>query len=197
MAVPKVPEDLEVAHVDSSVVDAALNEIWPELRGEKGELSTRMFELGWSYVQTTRACALRPAALLREFPCLRALLVEAMSVLTGVPNLDESRLNVICRLYRPGDSLTPHQDLKAMFEEDVYGCVLKNSSNSVLTFTHRSDVFRLSERPGTCFRQRGAARYEWLHGVDGLTVGERISVTWRWIRADSVWYRSEDSTSKL
>mmetsp|Transcript_15774 Transcript_15774/g.49637 ORF Transcript_15774/g.49637 Transcript_15774/m.49637 type:complete len:99 (-) Transcript_15774:27-323(-) len=73
-----------------------------------------------------------------------------------------------------------------MFEEDVYGCVLLNTSDRVLEFqqTTRSGKvlrsFRMDERPGACFRQRGEARYSWSHGLEPLESGERFSVTWRW-----------------
>eukprot|EP00927_Polykrikos_kofoidii_P036795 TRINITY_DN3103_c3_g1_i1.p1 TRINITY_DN3103_c3_g1~~TRINITY_DN3103_c3_g1_i1.p1 ORF type:complete len:694 (-),score=100.68 TRINITY_DN3103_c3_g1_i1:62-2143(-) len=116
----------------------------------------------------------------------------------GSPNnsfdLREDTLNVICRRYTKGQGLATHRDRPSLFCEDVCGCVLLNTSDSVLTF-EQSDrdgkltagPHRIDEEPGCCFRQRGPARYEWTHGVPPLDCGERISVTWRWIKqpADS------------
>ncbi|CAE8595378.1 unnamed protein product [Polarella glacialis] len=169
-----------------------------------------MFEVGLSYSKTTRACALRRAAPLADLPHLRALLEAASVSLGGPADLRERQLNVICRRYLPGHGLEPHRDLPEMIEEDIYGCVLSNTSGSALEF-HRlrepepdghhggreesrisPSAFRVDELPGTCFRQRGAARFEWNHGIEKVSYGERWSVTWRWIRTDSVWFR-EDS----
>eukprot|EP00927_Polykrikos_kofoidii_P056200 TRINITY_DN50365_c0_g1_i1.p1 TRINITY_DN50365_c0_g1~~TRINITY_DN50365_c0_g1_i1.p1 ORF type:complete len:244 (-),score=28.51 TRINITY_DN50365_c0_g1_i1:261-911(-) len=201
------PEGLAIARVSEGLVAAALAEVQPHLQGDPGSLASAMFEAGISYLKTTRACALRPAAPLADFPNLRALL-EAVSVGLGAPaDLREGQLNVICRRYLPGHGLQPHRDLPEMFEEDIFGCVLSNTSGSVLEF-HRlpdgqrcdreeshvsSSTFRVDELPGTCLRQRGAARFEWNHGVKTLAYGERWSVTWRWIRTDSVWFRDDSA----
>mmetsp|Transcript_119688 Transcript_119688/g.383265 ORF Transcript_119688/g.383265 Transcript_119688/m.383265 type:complete len:110 (+) Transcript_119688:417-746(+) len=69
-----------------------------------------------------------------EFPHLRRLLVAAMRALGRDGDLAESHLNVMCRLYSPGDGLPLHFDRKTMFCEDVYGCVLQNTSDRVLEF---------------------------------------------------------------
>lgn len=47
-------------------------------------------------------------------------------------------------------------------------------------------TFRVPEVPGVCFRQRGPARYKWLHGLEPITRGERISVTWRWFTDEAL-----------
>jgi alkylated DNA repair dioxygenase AlkB len=131
------------------------------------------------------------AASLAELPRLRDLLVAAMKVLTEgstlVADLDRGDyLNVICRCYSPGQSLGLHSDAHDRFEEDVYGCVLENTSDAALQFRHATSgaVFTVEESAGTCFRLCGEARYDWLHGIDPLRKGYRFSVTWRWFRAD-------------
>lgn len=199
MARQEYPDGLSVSSVSASLAAAALEEVRQHLvgHGAIGGLATAMFELNWSYLKTTRACAMRRAAPLRDYPKLHELLLEATSAITGdEPNLNEQTLNVICRQYQVGDGLTPHQDLKAMFEEDVYGCVLENTSDSRLKFELGAQSLIVDEQPGTCFRQRGASRFDWFHGIDKLTRGERFSVTWRWVREDSVWYQGDQIEAK-
>ncbi|CAK0877132.1 unnamed protein product [Prorocentrum cordatum] len=78
----------------------------------------------------------------------------------------EARLNVICRHYLQNDSIPMHFDKKDWFEEDVYGCVLMNSSDRVLEFQAaegsqpKDGCYMLPEAPGACFCQRGAARFD-------------------------------------
>merc|ERR1712232_795883 len=98
-------------------------------------------------------------------------------------------VNIIVRRYRPGQGLPKHLDRPQLFDEDVYGCILHNTSDKVLTFEQQSQSgevvagpHALEEKPGCCFRTRGPSRYEWIHGVDELGHGERISATWRWIQ---------------
>lgn len=197
---PAVPIGLTLGRVDASLAAAVLEEVLHHLEPERPDLASVMFEVGWSYLLTTRAGAMCRAAPLAEYPRLRTLLGEAMAEL-GVDchRVDESRLNVICRRYLPGQGLTPHRDLPEMFEENVYGCVLENTSDSALEFSRTPDSagalsnsgrYTVDERPGTCFRQCGEARFDWVHGINKITRGERFSVTWRWIRADSLWFQS-------
>jgi len=116
-----------------------------------------------------------------------------MLSIAGDRCLWEDRLNIICRSYRPGQGLKKPVDRKEMFEEDVYDCVLLNTSDKALEFQQFETVvhgkplrmYRLEEAPGTCFRQRGKARYVWRHGVETLGSGERVSVTWRWIEQEA------------
>lgn len=191
-----LPLGLSVGTIGPSLIAAVLDEVKPHLPATDGrrELATIMFEVGWSYLETTKRCAMRRAANLEDFPCLRELLDVVMMTLDAEQSLNESRLNIICRRYMPGHGLAPHRDEPDMFEEDVYGCVLENTSGSVLEFTKKEEgkIFRINERPGTCVRQSGPARFDWTHGIGKLEVGERFSVTWRWIRVDSVWYKFDE-----
>jgi len=186
-AVP--PSGLVVSHIGESIVGKALQEIQPFLAGS-GEL-----EIGWSFRRANydddscESTTSPEAAALGDFPCVRLLMVEVMHALGSMGQLDE-RLNVICRLYQE-NGITMHCDKKDWFEEDVYGCVLKNSSNRALEF-HKiiagSDCARrcyvVDEEAGTCFCQSGPARFAWKHGVAPLTHGERVSVTWRWLKPE-------------
>ncbi|CAE8685541.1 unnamed protein product [Polarella glacialis] len=122
------PDGLAIARVAEALVEAALAEVQPHLQGDSGSLPSAMFEVGLSYSKTTRACALRRAAPLADLPYLRALLEAASVSLGGPADLRERQLNVICRRYLPGHGLEPHRDLPEMIEEDIYGCVLSNTS---------------------------------------------------------------------
>mmetsp|Transcript_92623 Transcript_92623/g.297596 ORF Transcript_92623/g.297596 Transcript_92623/m.297596 type:complete len:124 (+) Transcript_92623:508-879(+) len=96
------------------------------------------------------------------------------------------RLNVSCLLYSPGHGIPWHCDRRYVYEKEVYGCVLLNSSDCALEFHERAKGGSLSQRyvidesPGVCFAQRDTARFVWKHGVPPLSSGERLSVTWRW-----------------
>lgn len=200
---PQPPPGLNLATLDAELAAAALAEIRPcfpvsKSRG-KGTSST-MFEMGLSFLEADQQKSLKPAKPLHSFPKTQALLSRAMAELhensrassdTGDIDLQEERLNVICRLYYPGQGIPMHVDRKEMFAEDVYGCVLENTSDEALVFrkTDRltgnvTEEYRVEERPGTCFKQRGEARYRWSHGVEPLHLGQRVSMTWRWFDPD-------------
>merc|ERR1712129_250476 len=152
--------------------------------GPNGKASSSMFEVAWSFHALEKDKVMSVARPLGEFPCLRAMLTEAMQLLSSKEDLHETSLNVICRRYMRGQGLPMHVDRPGLFDEDVYGCVLLNTSSSRLTFESMNSEERieLNESQGSCFVQRGEARYKWSHGVEPIADGgERISVTWRWI----------------
>lgn len=202
------PLGLAEARIDRAIAAAALEEVRPMLaqhsqQSKHNMLASDMFEAGWSYLKTTRDCALRPATPLAELPRLSQLLQKVMTALGNEDQLAEFRLSVICRRYSIGQGLALHQDLPEMFEEAIYGCILENTSNQVLQFCRNGrqtspdmlEVYSIEESPGTCFRQSGPARFEWKHGVERLSSGERFSVTWRWIRRDSPWFKIDAKSS--
>eukprot|EP00931_Biecheleriopsis_adriatica_P069035 TRINITY_DN42924_c0_g1_i1.p1 TRINITY_DN42924_c0_g1~~TRINITY_DN42924_c0_g1_i1.p1 ORF type:complete len:537 (-),score=121.07 TRINITY_DN42924_c0_g1_i1:5-1615(-) len=182
---------LTVSRISPSTARDALHETRSHFpRSSSG--STAMFEVGWSFAAMEHDGLMHQEKKLADFPRLRALLVEAITAIAGSGDLGEETLNVICRRYSSGQGLPRHIDRPKLFEEDVYGCILLNTSDQVLEF-EQSDwqtgevlqLHRVSEEPGICFRQRGPARYDWAHGVMPLQRGERISVTWRWFDAQS------------
>merc|ERR1712008_85302 len=60
----------------------------------------------------------------------------------------------------------------------------------------REDDYVINEQPGTVVQLRGAARYEWRHGVlprTELSAEERVSLAWRWLRESVVlWAQASD-----
>lgn len=152
-----------------------------------------MFEVGWSFHAIEKDKVMRVANPLESFPCVRSLITDIVAAFNpDDPTLGEETVNIICRRYTRGQSLPKHLDRPQLFDEDVYGCVLLNTSDQRLAFEKRSrsnDLLEgphiLEETPGLCFCQHDEARYEWIHGVDELSHGERISVTWRWIQVDA------------
>lgn len=199
---PLLPQGLRLAHLQEceARVASLVREVLLELRpifsgkGRKASSSGEMFEVGWSFVAAERN-KVRRAEDLASLPNLRILLEGAMVALGSGPDIRESHLNVICRRYTKGQGIPMHIDRPQMFCEDVYGCILHNTSDGALEFRKEAsprrqqpsvggeasyNVFHVPEAPGVCFHQRGPARYEWLHGVEPITRGERISVTWRW-----------------
>jgi hypothetical protein len=75
----------------------------------------------------------------------------------------------------------------------VFGCVLENTDpqRRGLVF-HAPELdrpaYNLQEAPGLAFLQEGSARYDWRHEVRPLPNRPggvaRVSITWRWFRAD-------------
>jgi len=182
---------LSISCVEEAVVQAALSELQQSFGPHRTKGSSDHLEVAWSFHALDQQGVMRQARPLECFPQLRALLELVMLSIAGDRNLWEDRLNIICRRYSRGQGLKKHVDRKEMFEEDVYGCVLLNTSDRALEF-QQSDrgvpgetLYRLEEAPGTCFQQRGKARYFWRHGVETLGSGERVSVTWRWIEQEA------------
>jgi hypothetical protein len=181
---------LELWCASAATTRDALLELRPHFEIGKNRSSSDAFEVGWSFHAVEQKQVMRMAKSLEDFPCLRALVAEVMQALTnGTKSLGEETLNIICRRYSRGQSLPKHLDRPEMFDEDVYGCILHNTSDQCLSFDQRGSSGKLvghphlvDEKPGCCFRARGPARYEWVHGVEELSHGERISITWRWIQ---------------
>lgn len=183
------PVGFDMACANARLVGPALTELRRhfDATGDSAQKSSTSVELGWSFHATMGGGAPQPAESLADFPRVHSLLVGAMASL-GARGLELERLNVICRRFLPGQSLGLHVDACELFDEDVYGCVLLNTSSTTLEFRRAVpgelggdiEVYRVAEEPGVCFRQRGEARYHWAHGLDPLMSGERISVTWRW-----------------
>lgn len=192
MPVGPPPAGLDMACLAPVLAANALEELRPHFCGGTfGSKGSEVFEIGWSFYELRGdRTSQRSGTALAEHPHLQQLLAAAMEAFADDRSrdacVDDSCLNVICRRYSAGQSLGFHTDEPHRFEEDVYGCVLENTSEAMLQFRCRASgaVFFLQEAPGTCFRQRDEARYRWLHGIDPLTKGERFSVTWRWFRAD-------------
>ena len=168
--------------------------------GQDGTKS-EMAEVGYSFSDAFREGRAKfvPAKIqLEQLPRLEALLHAAMAVVqwpnvTSASALKRRGLNVILRRYSVGQRLGYHKDAIGLFDEPIWGCVLR-SGGAGLRFrrdgsTDRRDDYCLNEQPGLSFLMTGEARYDWLHGVEdcGANV-KRISVTLRWFRDDAIWW---------
>lgn len=194
------PNGLTVEEVPEELAAQVLQELMPifnRQRSTKGN-SSDMFEVGWSFSAMDNGEGWKVAHPLSDFPRLRELLELATKQLSG-PDSDigEEFLNVICRRYGRGQGIPAHVDRKEMFEEDVYGCVVENTSDQALEFKLTGkdgrprdpevvNMYRVAEKPGLCFLQRGDARFKWCHGVQALGRGRRVSVTWRWMQPSAL-----------
>lgn len=186
------PEGLKLGMVDKPLVQSVLDEILPHFptKEERAALPHRAaLEVGWTidHGSLSSDCPIAfEAQPLHGFPCLFALVCQAMGILGENRENMEHRLNVSCLLYSPGHSIAWHCDRPYCYEEVVFGCVVFNSSDSALEFHEGTESGNLLQRyvvqeePGVCFAQRDSARYVWKHGVPALGRGERLSVTWRW-----------------
>lgn len=181
------PEGLETGRVSIDVVREVLSEILPQFPcpEQRAKLDHRSaFEVGWTVDHTDYSSALE-ASPLNAFPSLRKLVQQSMWFLRDDEELLEARLNISCLLYSPGQGIPMHSDRVYVYEEDVYGCIIANSSDRALEFHEppgTSSRYIIPELPGACFSQRGNARYSCKHGVLPLKFGERLSVTWRWFQ---------------
>eukprot|EP00746_Dinoflagellata_sp_MGD_P079716 gnl/MRDRNA2_/MRDRNA2_31902_c0_seq1.p1 gnl/MRDRNA2_/MRDRNA2_31902_c0~~gnl/MRDRNA2_/MRDRNA2_31902_c0_seq1.p1 ORF type:complete len:316 (-),score=44.97 gnl/MRDRNA2_/MRDRNA2_31902_c0_seq1:91-1038(-) len=178
---------------ETSTVQAALAELRPWIADARVPCnkSSAMLELGWSFKVAEIEGKWRVKKPIAQFPRTRNLIMAAMKAL-GEEQIFEERLNVIVRRYTTGHNIPMHHDRKDMFAEDVYSCVLLNTSDQVLTFRKQQkdgkiiQEHKCPEKPGMAARQRGEARFVWSHGVDTVKHGERFSVTWRWFAPDYV-----------
>lgn len=74
-------------------------------------------------------------------------------------------LNVIIRVYRPGDILNFHTD-RIEFGDVVYGIILRNEDPSrglILTRKHEQP-YMIKEKSGTVWALTDESRFEWEHG---------------------------------
>lgn len=125
-----------------------------------------------------------------EFPYTMALVSASMRVLPAVcKGVSLDTINLIVRRYQSGETLPFHVDYHEgarnkkyhFYEEPIYGCILKNTSDSSLTFKRKSKCVSLPEHTGMVLLQMAPIRFETEHGVPPLSKGERISLTWRFV----------------
>lgn len=100
--------------------------------------------------------------------------------------LDTSLLNIIVRIYRPGDILNFHTD-REIFGEHIYGIVLENKDKSRgLVLKSKSNSFMLDEQPGTIWALSDVSRWEYTHGYSTYFSNSedfvRISVSFRFFQ---------------
>jgi len=197
------PHGLAAASVSRSMTERALTELLPCFAS-----GVPAFNLGWEVanVRHTRQSKknreenleqwkVRPASggQLSDFPALHALLEEVhrqfckQGITQNRPL--EPRICVICRQYLLGESLPFHCDRKDWYAEEVYNCVLENTSPDGLEYIKvgsSQSMLRYvpDEHVGLCNLFLGEARYGWFHGVPSLRHGKRYSVSWRWFNDD-------------
>ena len=119
-----------------------------------------------------------------DFPEVEELISKAHSAFNHAEPSWE-RINIIVRSYSVGGMLKAHVDRPDLFGEDVYTCVLANTSCSNLTFHApvelkwgESDMkYCLPEQAGICVALSGPARLEWKHEVPRLLQGKRHSIS--------------------
>jgi hypothetical protein len=108
------------------------------------------------------------------------------SVGLKLEELDISLLNIIVRIYRPGDILNFHMD-REIFGENIYGIVLENKDKSRgLVLKSKSHAFMLDEEPGTIWVLSGGSRWEYAHGYstyfNNTNDFVRISISFRFFQ---------------
>mmetsp|Transcript_21728 Transcript_21728/g.65305 ORF Transcript_21728/g.65305 Transcript_21728/m.65305 type:complete len:238 (+) Transcript_21728:1-714(+) len=126
----------------------------------------------------------------------------------------ETRLALIARRYCGSEcKLQFHRDSFTLFEEPVFGLVLRRGVAAPRLAlrpaapSRHAAAFALQERPGLAIWLEGPARYEWSHGVfhdssqragtankrgqdEATPESERLSLTWRWVRASALAWAS-------
>lgn len=103
-------------------------------------------------------------------------------------------LNVIVRIYRPGDILNFHTD-RDNFTDSVYGIILENNdpSRGLILSKNKNKPYMLMEQSGTIWELSDEARWEWEHGYctnfkldKTRTPIIRISITFRFFKNKKV-----------
>jgi len=193
------PPGLELAKVDPESLEAAVKELDVHFWTKSGHL-----EAGVSHGTLLNRREIRSAVSFKKLPITTALLNESMAAFGFVPapaSLD--RVALLARRYRGWQStLKFHKDAYTLFEEPVFGLVLRGGGATAPRLILRSsatsskdlgcvreDDYEIDEQPGTVLQLRGPARYEWRHGVlprTELASKERVSLTWRWLRKSVV-----------
>ncbi len=107
---------------------------------------------------------------------------ESMGLI-GLKDYDANLLNIIVRIYRPGDILNFHTD-RDIFGENIYGVVLENLDKSRgLMLKTKSHSFMLEEEPGVIWSLSDKSRWDYSHGYSTYFSNQndfvRISVSFR------------------
>lgn len=102
----------------------------------------------------------------------------------GINDYDRDLLNIIVRIYRPGDILNFHSD-REIFGENIYGIILQNIDLSRgLMLKNKKSSYILNEELGTIWCLTGKSRWDYEHGYSATTSYiennyVRISITFR------------------
>lgn len=110
------------------------------------------------------------------------LVFEALNLM-NISSFDKDLLNIIIRIYRPGDVLNFHTD-RDLFGENIYGIALLNSDISRgLMLKNKKYSYMLDEKKGAVWKLSGDSRWDYEHGyctnfhlTDDFL---RISITFR------------------
>lgn len=110
---------------------------------------------------------------------------ESMGLI-GLTNSDTNLLNIIVRIYRPGDILNFHTD-RDIFGENIYGVVLENLDKTRgLMLKSKSNSFMLEEEPGVIWSLSDKSRWDYAHGYSTYFSNSndfvRISVSFRFFQ---------------
>eukprot|EP00930_Biecheleria_cincta_P044791 TRINITY_DN30849_c0_g1_i1.p1 TRINITY_DN30849_c0_g1~~TRINITY_DN30849_c0_g1_i1.p1 ORF type:complete len:685 (+),score=93.29 TRINITY_DN30849_c0_g1_i1:157-2211(+) len=217
---PVPPPGLSLGKIDEACVSAAIRDVERVLDqhvpSRRNPTSSDMAEVGYSFTEAFRdggSAALMPAKTsLEDVPNLQVLLEATMAAapwrgMVGSEALRDEGLNVILRRYKAGQRLGFHKDAIGLFEEPIWGCVLKSAGQGLKLRRCGSkrcapEPYCLQEHPGLVFLLTGEARYDWTHGVDEHSAGPeeevRMSVTLRWFRKDSLqWHRADVAERRL
>lgn len=172
------PPGLSAVQNSDSLTEEALTEVLPHVPSAR----KRQIDLQLSFQAAISEGYFRIEHELARFPCIERLMEETMKKLGGNRTFNSNSLNVIVRRYCPGQGIGWHKDLD-LFEEPVFGCVLRTEASAGLQFWNEGDnsLYTVPERAGVAFLLTGPARYTFEHGIDNID-GDRISVTWRWVR---------------
>lgn len=96
---------------------------------------------------------------------------------------NEDLLNIIVRIYKPGDILNFHTD-REIFGENIYGLVLFNSDQTRgLVLQTKKNSYMIEEFPGLIWKLSGDSRWLYSHGYStNFNLSDdfvRISVSFR------------------
>ena len=164
----------------------SFDEVLQEIRRQTGK--GRLASIGVDY-DSLRLGKPQIRSELALYPKLSQLLKYVTQSKWG-DEWSEDRLNIIVNCYdsQNAHKLHAHKD-SFRFEDSIYGLVIKRDSGApCLSFTGpNGERYSVPEEVGSYFKLEGDSRFIWKHFCKSGQ-GERISITWRWVRKESMAY---------
>lgn len=155
------------------------------------ELARRTQHYGYKYDYAARS--VDPHADVVAIPAWLAALGE---MLHADQLIDEAPDQVIVNEYEPGQGIGHHLDCVPCFTGVIFSLSLLSGTVMQFRSIDRKRIVPLYAEPRSLIVMRGAARYEWTHGIPSRAAdlwngeerprGRRISITYRKVKFNQV-----------
>lgn len=137
-------------------------------------LSRRVQHFGFKYNYKTRDVSEKAESFPEWANELVAFLLDK--------NLIDSKPNqLIINEYKTGQGINKHTDSKA-FGSTIFSISL--GSICKMIFRNKTMFKTVTVKPRVFMKMEGDARYKWTHEIPAITLGRRISLTFRYVKSD-------------